>query len=480
MSERSHRIDQTQALLYHARAATPFCSEDGEPCASIPSTVDSRRVLALRSASFRDWLTANFYGEYETAPSTTAFRAALRMLEARARYGEMPAQKVDRRLSFEGHPFTPSRIILDLANADGEVLEISSKGWQTTGNLRHPFRQSETTLALPSPDSSPSSQPLEQFAEIFRLADDNRTRAFTWLAAALRPIGPYPVLVLRGPAASGKSVLARALRALIDPSTVPLRRLPARDRELLQLALQNWILVFDQVYRIPSKITEALCALSSGDALEVGGADRDPLVHELARPLILIAPTDETRAAWTPPRTLSNRTLTIDLPPITALRPEASLRAQLEALRPAILGSLATAVATALRRIREVDLSNVSRFPDCAAWAAAAAPALALDPADIVETFSDSSSMWAGSDPLREVIHEFLHQRGSWTGSATVLLSQLRAIAPRAGLPATPKGLSQALPRVAGILVARNRDAQGDRVLTITPTFDTSTKTARN
>jgi hypothetical protein len=426
------------------------------------------------------WLTANFYGEYETAPSTTALRAALRMLEARARYGEMPAQKVDRRLSFEGDPFTPSRIILDLANPDGEVLEISSRGWQITGNLRHPFHQSETTLALPSPDSSPSSHPLEQFAEIFRLTDENRTRAFTWLAAALRPIGPYPVLVLRGPAASGKSVLARALRALIDPSTVPLRRLPARDREILQLALQNWTLVFDQVYRIPSKITEALCALSSGDALEVAKADRDPLVRELARPLILIAPTDETRGAWTPPRTLSNRTLTIDLPPITALRSEASLWAQLEALRPAILATLATAVATALRRIREVDLGNVPRLPDCAAWAAAAAPALALDPADIVETFSDSSSMWAGSDPLREVIHDFLHQRGRWTGSATDLLSQLRAIAPLAGLPATPKGLSQALPRVAGILVARKRDAQGDRVLTITPTFDTSTKTARN
>jgi hypothetical protein len=253
-----------------------------------------------------------------------------------------------------------------------------------------------------------------------------------------------------------------------------------RDRELRQLALQNWILVFDQVYRILPKITEALCALSSGDALEVGRAHRDTLVRELARPLILIAPTDETRAAWTPPRTLSNRTLTIDLPPITTLRPEASLWAQFEALRPAILGTLATAVATALRRIREVDLGNVVRFPDCAAWAAAAAPALALEPADIAETFSDPSSMWAGSDPLRQVIHEFLHQRDSWTGSATELLSRLRAIAPQAGLPATPKGLSQALPRVAGILVARKRDAQGDRVLTLTPTFDTSTKSARN
>lgn len=471
MSERSHRIDQTQALLYHARAATPFCSEDGEPCASIPSTVDSRRVLALRSASFRDWLTANFYSEYETAPSVTAFRAALRMLEARARYGDMPAQKVDRRLSFEGDPFTPSRIILDLANSEGEVLEISSQGWQTTGNLRHPFHQSPTALPLPCPDSSLSSQPLEQFAEIFRLTAANRTRAFTWLAAALRPVGPYPVLVLRGPAASGKSVLARALRALIDPSTVPLRRLPARYRELLQLALQNWILVFDQVYRVPSKMSEALCALSSGDALEIARA---------ARPLILITPTDETRTCWSPSRNLSNRTIKIDLPPITALRPEASLWGQFQALRPGILATLATAVATALGHIREIDLGNVARFPDCAAWAAAAAPALALDRSAIVDAFADSSSMWAGSDPLHEAILEFLRDHGAWTGSATELLSQLREIAPLADLPATPKGLSQALPRIDGILVARKRDSRGDRMLSIHLASDISAKTAQN
>lgn len=471
MSVRSRRIDQTQALLYHARAATPFCSEDGEPCASIPSTVDSRRVLALRSASFRDWLTANFYSEYETAPSITAFRAALRMLEARARYGEMPAQKVNHRLAFEGDPFAPSRIILDLANSEGKLLEISSQGWQTTGNLRHPFHRSPTALPLPCPDSSPSSQPLEQFAELFRLTAANRTRAFTWLAASLRPVGPYPVLVLRGPAACGKSVLARALRALIDPSTVPLRRLPARDRELLQLAVQNWILVFDQVYRVSSKMSEALCALSSGDALEIAPA---------ARPLILITPTDETGASWSPSRNLSNRTVSIDLPPLTALRPEASVWAQFEALRPAILATLATAVATALSHIREIDLGNVARFPDCAAWAAAAAPALGLDRSAIVDALADSGSMWAGSDPLHEAVHEFLRDRGAWIGSATELLSQLRKTAPLASLPATPKGVSQALRRIPGILVTQKRDARGDRVLSIHLASDISAKTARN
>src|ERR1700685_4583346 len=107
MAKRITQSDQALALLYHARAATPFFSQGGEPCASIPSSVDSRRVLPLRSADFRDWLTANYYAEYEAAPSSVALRAALRTLEARAQSGSA-AQKVDTRVSFEGDPFAPS------------------------------------------------------------------------------------------------------------------------------------------------------------------------------------------------------------------------------------------------------------------------------------------------------------------------------------------------------------------------------------
>ena len=151
MPTRLQQADQAIALLYHARLATPFFSRDGQPCASIPREVDSRRIFPLRSADFRDWLTANYYSEFESAPSPEALRTALRTLEARAQYGDTPAQKIDRRLSFEGDPFAPSKILLDLANPAGEILEITSHGWSITDNLSHSFRQSSSTLPLPVP-----------------------------------------------------------------------------------------------------------------------------------------------------------------------------------------------------------------------------------------------------------------------------------------------------------------------------------------
>ena len=75
-----------------------------------------------------------------------------------------------------------------------------------------------------------------------------------------------------------------------------------------------------------------------------------------------------------------------------------------------------------------------------------------------------------------EAIHDFLRDNGAWTGTATELLSQLRKIAPLADLPATPKGLSQALRRIGGILVARKRDSHGERMLSLRLTSDISAK----
>src|SRR5580698_3428526 len=420
MPKRLHQADQALALLYHARAATPFFSQGGQPSAVVPSSVDSCRVLPLRSADFRDWLTANYYAEFETAPSALALQAVLRTLEARARSGELPAMKVDPRISFEGDPFIPSKVFLDLANTAGEVVEITSQGWSITDNLHHSFRQSPGMLPLASPLANPQSlirNPLPGLATLFNLSATGHTQVYFWLMAALRPIGPYPILVLRGRAASGKSTLARALRSLIDPSSAPLRRLPARDRELMQLALHNWILVFDHVHRIPPKISEALCGISSGEAIETAQPDyRDNALTEIARPIILIAPLDETQSPWAPTRSLSKRSLTNHPASIAEPRAEAAVWSDVEILRAPVLAALADAVSSALAHIREIELGSAIRFSDSVAWAAASAPTLGVDPTAIVQAVTDPESMWHGADPLRDTLYTLLRSHPEWSG----------------------------------------------------------------
>jgi hypothetical protein len=276
-------------------------------------------------------------------------------------------------------------------------------------------------------------------------------------------------LVLKGPASSGKTFLARALRSLIDPATVPARRLPERDRELMELAYQNWVLIFDQVHRIAPRISDALCAVSSGDAFEIAQSDgRDPMVFQIARPLILTTPSDETLPAWIPARNLSNRSIEVKLAPIAALRPEAELWSALEAQRPALLAALCDAVSSALSRIHDVDAGNVARLADSAAWAMAAAPALSISEAAVLDTFNNPESIWVGSDPVREAIFALVPPTQTWTGNAAALLAHMRAAIPLATLPSTIQGLSRLLMRVPGIQVEKSKGADGQRIMSIT------------
>ena len=126
------------------------------------------------------------------------------------------------------------------------------------------------------------------------------------------------------------------------------------------------------------------------------------------------------------------------------------------------MATLADAASCALRHVRDVDAGHIARFPDSVAWAAAAAPVLGFDPAAILDSVSDPESMWLGADPLRDTLYTLLRLTHTWSGDSSMLLTQLRAIAPLATLPTTPQGLDQSLARIPGISLARHR-----RILTI-------------
>jgi hypothetical protein len=183
--------------------------------------------------------------------------------------------------------------------------------------------------------------------------------------------------------------------------------------------------------------------------------------------VLLVAPIDEAEQAWTLPRSFSNRTLAIDLEPIGAQRPEAAIWSEFEAMRPTLVTALAETVATALRRIRDIDLANVGRFPDGAAWAAAAAPALGLTESAAAGALTDPDAIWMGADPLRDAVHALVGRDSAWTGDPAALLQQLRAIAPLAVLPAAPRGLEQALAGIAGIELSFSKGERGESVLTV-------------
>lgn len=110
---------------------------------------------------------------------------ALGLLEAKAQF-DSPANQVFTRVA----PYRDC-IYIDLCNERWEVVEITSKAWQVVRDSPVRFRRSRGMQPLPDPARGGSISGLRN---LINIGDDkNWILLLSWLVAACRPHGPYPV-----------------------------------------------------------------------------------------------------------------------------------------------------------------------------------------------------------------------------------------------------------------------------------------------
>lgn len=225
-------------------------------------------------------------------------------------------------------------LVLDLGHGTSAVT-VTRDGWKVVqaGTELPEFRRTPVTKPLPVPVSGGS---LTELRELLNVEDEEWTKVTAWLLAALLPDITRPVLLLTGVPCSGKSVAALLLQHLVDPGA-PFRRLPADEDEWIATTDAARVLAFDDVARVPSWQSDALCAAVSGTTVTKRGLGEPfPFVPRPDRAFILagsLAP-DEMRAD------LADRTVTVELPKLAECCPESELWKAYTEARPRILGAL--------------------------------------------------------------------------------------------------------------------------------------------
>ena len=182
---------------------------------------DRLEIYSLHSAAFRDWLIDGFLTDQAEPPSNWAIRRVIGMLEARARFST-GVPEVFVRVGQDGDVADPTYYI-DLGDHTGRGIAIRNQGWSIVDRPDIHFRRPKGLLPLPAPVHDGSINLLRKYVNLDKA---DVPLLIAWLTAALRPVGPYPVLVLNGEQASGKSTLAKILRMLIDPQICPSLALP--------------------------------------------------------------------------------------------------------------------------------------------------------------------------------------------------------------------------------------------------------------
>jgi hypothetical protein len=394
-----------------------------------------------------------FFDRYDKPPGAQALQHALERLEARAQF-DGTEREVHVRVAEHG-----DNIYLDLANERWEAVEVTpGVGWRVVSEPPICFRRPRGMLPLPTPTRDGLAKELRRFVNV---PDEASWRLLlAWLVQALRPKGPYPVLILQGEQGSAKSTVERLLRALIDPSTAPLRTTPRNERDLIIAATNSWCAAFDNISNLPPWLSDAFCRLSTGGGFSARElyTDSEEVLFDATRPVILNGITD---VATRPD--LLDRSIIISLPPIPEdkRKPEAELWREFEKARPAILGALLDAVSGALRTVEGVRLEGVPRMSDFAVWATAAEEALGLEPGAFMEAYAgnrrEATESALEADPVAAAVREFMQNRQRWVGTATELWQALNDLVDEdvrhtKAWPGAPNSLANRLKRLAPAL----------------------------
>lgn len=474
---------QAQLLLLLAEEAELFHDEDGVGYARIP-VAGHLETWPVGSRPFRGWLQQRFFADQGKPAGRQAEQDAIELLRARALF-DGPTRPVYTRLAEAA-----GQVVLDLCDEAWRAVLITPHGWQVVQQAPVAFRRTSGMRPLPEPVPGGS---LDELREFVNVPDETSWRLLVaWLVAALRPRGPYPVLLLQGEQGSAKSTTARVLRALVDPSKAPVRTMPRDERDLMIAANNGWVIVLDNLSGVPNWLSDAICRLSTGGgfATRTLYSDDEETIFEATRPVILNGIDDLASR-----HDLLDRSLILTLPVIPEDRrqPEEVFWRRFEAARPCILGALLNAVAAGLRNLPHTRLARLPRMADFAQWVCACEEALPWEPGGFMAAYTtnrtEAIELAVEADLVAAAVRRLLEQGRTWEGQASDLLEALEAVAGEQvtrskSWPKSARALSNRLQRAAphlramGIEVERYREANtGRRMIALRPRSESTVTT---
>jgi len=281
----------------------------------------------------------------------------------------------------------------------------------------------------------------------------------SWILAALRSRGPYPVMVVAGEQGTAKSTFSAIVRELVDPNGAPLRTVPRSERDAYIAACNGHVLAFDNVSHLSQGISDTFCQLSTGGAFATRTlyTDSEESLFSAARPSILNGIVD-----FVDQPDLTERSIFLKLKPIPdeLRRPKEELDADFAKACPQILGALLDAMVEGLKRLPEFRLEQYPRMADFAKWAAACETA--FRPAGTFIAAYEQNRKGANEqvldvDSVADAVRTLIDRAGQWHGTASQLLAALSEIvgertANSRSWPSTAQGLSGRLARATPVL----------------------------
>jgi hypothetical protein len=437
---------QSQATEIMSMARARFNVIRGDDGKSYAVAHDQPGVaFGLRgSGGLRQQLAATFYDEKNRVASGGALQDALATIEGEA----LRAPETPVHLRCGRHRET---IIIDRADPQGHVIEVSAQGWRSVERSPILFRRSAVSLQFPLPAQVGDLEPLRDLVNV----DETGFRLLVaYIVAAWIPDIPHPILALMGEQGVAKSSAARIVLNFIDPSAASLVSQPRSADDWAVTAYNVYALGLDNVSRMQPWLQDALCKAVTGDVFVRRELYSDDGLWPMRfRRAIVLTTIDPGSLQGD----VADRLLPIELQRIksTNRRTDRELTAAIEKHRPAVLAALLDIFAGVLRELPNVTLEQLPRMADFAEVLAALDASMGWDTLRDYTTATESAARdVVDGDSFAGAVVDLIHRLGYWEGTCQQLLSRLVTESTPKGWPETARAIAARLKRLSPALRA--------------------------
>lgn len=407
-------------MLFHDQHNEPYAAFDN----------DSRRhILKVTTTPFRRWLAYELYSTEGKMPGDEKMRRYLRVLEGRACF-EGDLMPLHVRVAWHN-----GSIYYDLG--DWRVVRITPDGWEMIEEPPILFRHFTHQVPQVEPQRGGSLEELDCFINITSPAQ--QLLVHIYIPTALVPDIPHPILVSYGDQGSGKSLLFRLLKKLIDPSVLETTSPPDNLREFVQLASHHLVLFLDNLTSLPDWLSDAFSRLSTGEGLSkrMLYTDDDDVVYALKR----LGGINGINLVVSKPDILDRCLIfTLERIPQERRKAERKLWTEFEEARPRLLGAIFDTLSGAMREFANIKPRYLSRMADFTEWGCAAARTLGCGEDAFLsaykENLDEQNEAALESSPVAIAVRSFMQDKQSWQGSPSELLKGLGNLAEKAGIDA--------------------------------------------
>ena len=427
--------------------------QDLNPCVTVPLQNGGQDHYKIADSRFREWLMQLAYHAQKRAAPREALERAIETLSAKARF---EGEQIGTSIRIGHHD---GLIWLDLCDPLRRVVKISANSWHIVDDKECPIRflrtRSMGTLPEPIPDESRQS-----LKGLLSLDDQGLQIVEAFLVGCfLPPPGPFPVLVVTGEQGSGKSFGCSHIRSLIDPTVPALRIPPQTERDLIAALNSGHVLGFDNISKMPSWLSDALCSMVTGAGIATRQlhTTAEEFVVKGRRPVLINGINDVIAAP-----DLAERALFLDFirPTDSERRTEHELEHEWERRKGPILSHILDRVALALKQRNTIELKELPRLADFTMWLLASVPSESQKSLQSILATNRKSKHISilEEDSVAQSLQSFLEQDGHFEGTAKQLLDELNRLEEYNAKnrpddwPRSPESLGKRLRRLKPIL----------------------------